>query len=251
MIKTQQAKIFIKNENDKEIFSITQKIFSILKIKDCFETIFKNNGSKTIDELEGIIKFEFKKFLVPLLLTTKIDELKQKKIVERYLEVCMSVVKETRDVIYNKFTSSSKIELELDTTLIGLISTLLNRDIYIISVKQRLPTENNIQGNIKNRKSILISSYKGKNFEYIGRLDQDKVITKNFYSNDPIIKKIYTFLFEKQKVSELYPDLVEYLPEKYRKEGYRKSCSRSPHRKNFFIKYKDEVKNFHNSDDEY
>ena len=67
----------------------------------------------------------------------------------------------------------------------------------------------------KNDKSVIIVKI-NDNFEIIGRLYKQNKIKRDFENDDLLIKKINMFLFNPEKVKDIYPELIKYLPDEYK-----------------------------------
>lgn len=137
-----------------------------------------------------------------------------------------AVMKEAEEEAFKSFVAGSEnLPEDVDTYTISVISKKFNRDIYMIDGKNRMPflnpqTVDNIKGEKggkgeKGRKSILILCIDKGHYEILGKLLPNNSIQREFEQSDPIIRKIYTFLVNPEKVSEECNDLVKYLPEQY------------------------------------
>jgi len=120
--------------------------------------------------------------------------------------------KSYNDYIKNLSDSSSYI----DSYTIGLISEKFNRDIYFIDEKTRMPYKDS-NFNIRKRKSIIVMYINECHYEIIGRLLPDNMIQREFDFKDDLIKKIYTFLCNPEKIPKEYPNLIPFLPKELRK----------------------------------
>ena len=151
---------------------------------------------------------------------------------EKCLVKILTVFEKILSLSISKITQEYK-PLSFDKKFITALSNELNRDIYIINSKTRLPT-NDYDITVLKRKSLILLSFQNR-FEFIGKLHNKSVIPE-FYHYDPLIKRIYTFLYEPDRIFDLYPTLLAYLPEKYKQleEKFTKRCSHSPNRKKIF-----------------
>jgi hypothetical protein len=120
----------------------------------------------------------------------------------------------------------------VDQETIALISNRLDRDIYFVDAKTRMPYQNaSSPDNIKGRKSVLIAYIDDIHYEVVGRLIRSQTegstgsIQREFDSEDPLIIKIRTFLCNPARVARKYPDLVRYLPREFQthRTGYSSS----------------------------
>ena len=66
---------------------------------------------------------------------------------------------------------------------------------------------------IKGRKSLVVIKV-GDQYEIIGRLLPEHRVHREFDVEDPLITRINTFLYNKNLIPSLYPNLVPYLKSK-------------------------------------
>jgi hypothetical protein len=137
------------------------------------------------------------------------------------------VLKEAEGAAFKDYVSGlQNVAEDVDTYTIGLISDRFKRDIYFLDGKNRMPYNNSsTTDNLKGRKSMIVLWIGGNHYEIVGRLLPGNRIQREFSHNDPIIKKLYTFLVKPEEIPETFPDLVPYLPREY-----RNSTSPSPRR---------------------
>ena len=128
------------------------------------------------------------------------------------------VLKEAEDSAFKDYVSGlQNVTENVDTYTIGLISDRFNRDIYFLDGKNRMPYNNSsTTHNLKGRKSMIVIWICGNHYEIVGRLLPGNRIQREFSHDDPIIKKLYTFLIKPEEIPKTFPDLVTYLPREYR-----------------------------------
>ena len=143
--------------------------------------------------------------------------------VEYYLNKLESMVQEVLDEAENSayleyIQSISDSSMEVDSSTIGLISEKFNRDIYFIDARTRMPYRDVNLGNICKRKSIIVMWTGGCHYEIVGKLLAGNRIQREFDFKDSLIKIIHTYLYKPEKISDLYPNLIPYLPKDVRKK---------------------------------
>jgi len=129
-----------------------------------------------------------------------------------------TMVKEAEHSVYKKYKSTLKDTAEdVDQQLIQLVSERFDRDIYFVDGNTRMPYKNDFSctDNIKGRRAIIILWVDSVHFEVIGRLLPGNRVQRDFGPDDPLIKKLRTFLCEPGKVASKYPELASYLPKEY------------------------------------
>lgn len=136
-------------------------------------------------------------------------------IVRKFLS---AVLKEAEDSAFKDYVKGlQNVSVDVDTYTIGLISDRFKRDIYFLDGKTRVPYNNSsTTENLKGRKSMIVLWIGGNHYEIVGRLLPGNRIQREFSQDDPIIKKLYTFLVKPEEISEKFPELVSYLPQEYR-----------------------------------
>ena len=149
-----------------------------------------------------------------------------------------TILKQTLDDVVKecKMNYIGKIDItfDVDSALVSAVSDYINRDIYIFDVSDRLIT-NEIDVPAKLRKSIIVMRLSDGVYEPLCRLINSTLLF-TFYKDDPLIKRLYTFKYKPELVLDLYPNLLQYLPEKYSKllDKFSKRASRSPKRRILF-----------------
>lgn len=139
--------------------------------------------------------------------------------------ICNSTDKFLRDLLKEAENTAFKEYIkglehvgdDIDTYTIDSISNRFKRDIYFLDGKNRMPYNNSsTTENLKKRKSIILLWIGGNHYEVVGRLLPGNRIQREFYSDDPLINKIYTFLVNPDDIHECFPELVSYLPRMYK-----------------------------------
>lgn len=133
-----------------------------------------------------------------------------KDIVNILYEMVHTISKNSRPIAYGSFLENLDSCFGwVDYWMLGLLMEKLDRDIYIIDSKTRLPYPMGDCNVYKSRKSIVILWVNKNSYEIIGRLLPDTKIQREFQADDPIIQKIYGLLCDPRLVSR-YPELLEH-----------------------------------------
>ena len=209
------------NEKSLEAYKLVTELIPLV---DGFEKIIlpnaydKSENKKISDVSESIIK-EANFYLKQKKDIKSISQEKSeyvREIVRKFITACL---KEADEEAFKKFVSfSQNITDNIDVYTISLVSKRFKRDIYFLDSRNRMPyIHSNITENLKKRKSIIVLCLEGGYYEIVGKLLPGNCIQREFDHSDTIIQKLYTFLVNPEKVSDTFKDLVEYLPEKYRK----------------------------------
>jgi|688.fasta_scaffold52326_2 hypothetical protein len=132
-----------------------------------------------------------------------------------------AVLKEAQDEAFKNYVEgSNNLINSINTYTVNIVSKRFNRDIYFLDGKHRLPYNNSsTTDHIKGRKSIVLIWLGGDKYEVVGRLLPGNSIQRDFDHDDIIIEKLYTFLVEPEKIADKFYNLVQYLPEDYKKKS--------------------------------
>jgi hypothetical protein len=116
------------------------------------------------------------------------------------------------DEVYEKVKKDckkrkQKVEYEVNEKFIQDVSEYIDRDIYIIDCDTRLP-KNYLA---ESRKSIILLNLDDDHYEVMGRLLPGNSIQRNFDFGDPLIRRIYSFLYDIDVIKKEYPYLLPYV----------------------------------------
>jgi len=229
------VKVVLSNEDDKETY---QLICELVDLKTLIATVLPKAYDSCADEnLEKSQKLILDFCLVHL--TQTLENLQsgddQPAIGDDRIEFCLRkfeamlsiVLSEADKKAYQTYLKNVKdVSFDVDAYTVGLLSERFNRDIYFLDAKSRVPYRVGDKESIKKRKSLVVIWIGGLHYEIVGRLLDDHRIQRDFDSDDPLVKRIYTFLYHPETVSARYPNLVPYLEEQEReKMGLTRSKS--------------------------
>lgn len=236
LVKTSET---LKKEFPEKEAERYELIFEMVKLNNLKTIIneFDFAMAETVQTISNLLLAEFTKYTNKQLQSyTKLSVEKQKAWLLKFSTLMTGV--SNRAVAHTQMLYNSKYPLsfQVDDMLIHSIQNELNRDIYIIDASDRLPSKN-FEPDIKKRKSLMILDLSGDKYEPLGKLINISIVS-DFYPNDPLIKRIHTFKYKPELVYELYPNLLQYLPEQYSKLGdkFMKKTSHSPKRRILFKK---------------
>lgn len=159
-------------------------------------------------------------------LREKVDKTRVTYFISKFITLIKQACIQADNSSYKEYVKGiQNSAINVDGYSIGLISNKFDRDIYFIDAKDRLPYRNgSTNQNIKNRKSIIVMWTGGVHYEIVGRLLPGNRIAREFDPEDPLIKRIRTFLIHPELVPRKYPNLIPYLPKSIRDSlGYSMS----------------------------
>ena len=123
-------------------------------------------------------------------------------------------------------------DIENNKNYLDVISSNIKRNIYFINCKTRLPYKVLKREQMNYNKSIIVLSLEN-GYESTGILLQGNKIKREFTSEDKIIKTIDNFVYEPESIKKNYPELLQFLDKKYRRNisfspSYKRSPEKSP-----------------------
>ena len=217
-------RLLIKDENnDIEAYKLVTSMIELEKgfEKNILPSVYEKCNESSLDKCKKtLVKYSLRYYMKEF---DKLDgQLEQNQInfyVSKLNSLVQAVVDEAEDSAYSEYINSLEdSSKDVDTYTIGLISEKFNRDIYFIDGRNRMPYRNSGSTNIRKRKSMLVMWTGGCHYEIIGRLLPGNRIQREFEHNDPLIKRIYTYLCEPENIQNEYPNLVPYLPKELRQK---------------------------------
>ena len=221
----------IHEDNEKNDIETYSLITEMLPLDQAFEndilpSAYKKCNDDSVSECKKTIvrlsvKFYEKEF-AKLNGSNIIGKGKILSYVNKFEKLIKEIVKEAEDSAYTEYIESlNDAIIEADSYTIGLISDKLNRDIYFIDSRTRMPYRDSGKDNLKKRTSIVVIWNGGCHYEIVGRLMAGNRIQREFEYKDPLIKCLYTYLCYPEKIPMEYPNLVEYMTKDIRKKiGY-------------------------------
>jgi hypothetical protein len=227
MVKTMVLKLLGENpsENQLNAYRILSEIISLdnfISILDIAKDKIKYKYSLSIYS-KAINRLSIEFFQTK---TKDVDHSKRtflEKLVTKLIDIVfeMSVSESFKNYILNE-------DIEVDSSLVSILSNKINRDIYFINSETRLPYNIHTENIYKRRKSIVILLI-NNHFEVIGRLRKGNSVDREFKPDDNFINKLYTLIIHPEDIKSRYPELLPCIPISY-KTYMERSSGRSPGR---------------------
>jgi len=204
-----ENKFFERLEESFEDFKI---IFSIIPLHtlelDLFPKAFDScQNDSSIDKCKEKILIIFQEYFLKLSSNNKdIFSLQHK-----FINIISLLIDEAENLSFFDFKNNlSDCSYFNDEYHIEIISDYFNRDLFFIDSKTRMPYKTFCE-NIKKRLSIIVIWIGQNHYEIVGKLLPGNKIQRTFYNDNPLIKKIYTFLCFPNNIPLFYPELEPYL----------------------------------------
>jgi len=184
---------------EKEILPKAYDMCTEENVEKCKEIIVQQTTSlaqKTFDSLGNSIDNQRKKYCIG-----------------KIIQLVEQVLKEAEAKAYKKYLENLKdSSIVVDSYTIQLLSDRFNRNIYFIDARTRMPYQiGDSTDQKKFKKSLIVMWLGGMHYESVGKLLPHNRIQREFYSDDPLIRRVDTFLYRPNLVAEQYPNLVPYL----------------------------------------
>lgn len=210
----------VKNDNvvDKEIFQIITELLTLSTLeKEVLPEIYDSCSEESLETTKKHVINGIRTKLTKLLNEAGIEDAHKNFCLDKAAMLFLAVLEEAERSAFQSYIDDlGDASTSIDSFTIGLISERFNRDVYFIDAKTRMPYQIGGQDNIKGRRSIIILWIGGIHYEVVGRLLPDRKVQREFYTDDPLIKRINTFLFRPENVAIEYPSLISYLPKDHR-----------------------------------
>ena len=167
-------------------------------IKFCSEKILKN----TKEYYSSL----FRKF-------SNVGREKVKYCVDKLMGLMKEVLLRAEEKAYSDYVDTlTSSDVMVDEYMVRLLSNRINRNIYLIDSKNRLPYELGKEEKEEKEKSIVILWLGGTQYEAVGRLLAGNRVQREFELDDSLVVRIRTFLYHPERVPQEYPNLIPYLP---------------------------------------
>ena len=204
----------IKNDSDKETYAIICELVPFESLeKEVLVKSYDKCADQNMEKSKTVILKVCENHIEKILkdMGESLDNSKKKYCLKKFVSLIESVLKEADSISYKSFVKNSKeVSIDVDSNTIELISERLNRDIYFVDSRTRIPYLIS-NTSVKKRKSIIIMWLGGVHYEVVGKLLPGNRIQREFDYDDPLIKRIYTFLYRPESIASQYPNLVPYL----------------------------------------
>lgn len=210
----------IRNDKDRDTFSL---ITDMVKLEDFERTILPDVYDKcaedSISTCREKLVSESERFYGKVFsnLNEKVDSRRIDFCIKKLGELVLEIAEEAETMAFTDYISNLKnVSVVVDRYTIGLISNRFNRDIYFLDSRTRMPYREGGTDHLKGRKSIIIMWTGGVHYEVVGKLLPGNRIQREFKPDDPLIKRINTYLCHPERIADEYPNLIPYLPKEHR-----------------------------------
>lgn len=210
-----------------ETYQIIFELIPIGKMKNILIDVYALCGNDGMEKCKIEVVKRFKELGNDVFgsLGDDLDEKRKSHCIGKLTQLITEIVEGAEDKIRSEYKEKPK-KFVLDDYAIELFSNKLNRDIYFINASTRVPYKFGVH---TGRKTIILLWMGGSKYEVIGKLLPGNRIQREFYKDDPLVRRINVFLYKPELVAEQYPNLVPYLPKEHKDKMklYTKSVSRS------------------------
>jgi len=202
-------------KGNEEVFQILCELVSLETLdKQVLAHAYDECADEQLDKCKGIIESACEKHLSETLAgLADVDKRKKQVLQDKFGKLISAVLVESDHTAYKTYLKNTKdVSFDVDSYTINLLSERFNRDIYFLDANTRMPyLAGSGEDSIKGRKSLIVIWLGGVHYEIVGRLLPGNRIQRDFDRDDPLVKRIRTFLYHPEKVASRYPNLVPYL----------------------------------------
>lgn len=204
----------LKSKNFKSIFNEISKnpVYELIPeiiLKEDILNILNSNSEIDFSKYKDEVKHSIKNYLESVDVLNQVSDNKKVELIKKNIKHIISIIiDDIKTYEYNSYKNS--ILSQDDFKLINTIMDKIKTNIYVIDSKNKLPINFNKLENNKNHKSIILIKL-DNTYETIGLLLPKNKIQREFDSDNFLVQRINTFLFEPHKVVSTYPDLLHYL----------------------------------------
>ena len=183
-------------------------LFEIISYDDIVK-MFSISDNNIFDKYKVVINHEIKNYLESLEVLKHIKDKTKCEFIKKNIITIINLILDEIE-IYIFINYKKELMDDINVKIVNIISNKLKTDIYFIDSKNRLPYIYNTSQIYKNKNAIIVLKIENT-YETIGLLLDDNKVKRTFDTNHFLIKKINTFLFEKNKIPTRYPDLLNYI----------------------------------------
>ena len=223
------VKKLTKNGELNDVYKVLTELVSFKTLTStCLPRGYDRTQDEKIDQTNIVVCEEVLEHLRGLKEMKQLGDKKAAYIEKKMHDLMSLVLDESKNAAYRSYIKGlERVSEDVDSYTIEFISDRFNRDVYFLDGTSRLPYNTcPTTANLKDRKSMVVLWVGGNHYEIVGRLLPGNRIQREFPADDELINRIRTFLTKPEKISELYPDLVEYLPRSYRSNSPRRRGTR-------------------------
>jgi hypothetical protein len=225
-------KDIITLDDDKEIFKVMFELISVDKFNKVLTDTYNKNTDICVDDTKDKIIYAFEHYVKGVLeeLGNSLDDERRNYCLDKIVLMMISITDIASNSACRDFLEDNddKSDLIVDSHILSVFSEKINRDIYFINGKNRLPYQlGDDTDNIKGRKSIILIWLGGSRYEVVGRLLPHNKIQREFETDDPLIRRINMFVYRPELIPEHYPNLTPYIEHSNKKNTSEDSKSGS------------------------
>lgn len=233
-------------------------IIELISYKDfCNEIILKSLVKFKDNNFELFCKEIYNSILNYV---TNIEKLKKSNInkKKKFVYEVQNLIRHIINYIYNieineYFSKYEDDNVNNNDYYLQMICKKLKRNIFIIDQKTRMPYKILENHKLIYNKNIIVLKLIDS-FEIIGKLLEKNKIQRDFNNNNLIIKKIKNFIYQPENIRYNFPELIEFLPKKYKRNIkfspiYKRSPKKSP--EGYKVKEEDEYYSDSSDDNDY
>lgn len=217
--KGKSTRKVIKNLiNDKtsklEYFDIIAQLIPIDIFNEILKETIMSIDVNDIDDIKTNVVKNIIKYYLNIQEIKYLDRERQKFFQKLITTMFEQIFVEAEYSAYKAFLVSLYSKAKISPLIMNLLSTKLNRDIYILNSNTRMPIEG-LDQNIQKRRSIILIKI-NDHYEPIGRLLAGNKVQRDFAFDDIVIHKLYTFVCNPENIHHCYVELSSYLPNQYK-----------------------------------
>lgn len=207
-LKNKTFKNILKQITKNPVFELIPEII----VKEDMLDILKLNSDLDFSKYKDDVKHNIKNYLDSVEILNQVTDNKKVELIKKNIKHIMSIIID--DIKMDEFNLyKNNLLFQDDFKLINTIMDKIQTNIYVIDSKNKLPHNFNKLENNNYSKSIILIKL-NSTYETIGLLLPKNKIQREFDSDNVIIKRLNTFLFEPNKIVSTYPDLLQYLEKK-------------------------------------
>ena len=207
-LSDKKLKTTIKQLSKNPVYDL---ISEIIPYDDILKILNIDNKKSLIDfsGYNDSIKHEIKNYLNSVDVLNEVEDKDRVVLIKKNIKLIINTILE--DVKLYEFNNyKQNILNKADNNLISILMNKIKRDIYIINSDDKLLCKPDKIQEYSNKKALILLKI-NNSYETIGLLLPENKIQREFESDNYLIKKFKTFLFEPDKIVTTYPELLHYV----------------------------------------
>lgn len=197
---------------ERETYSIIFEIIPREIVTEILTAVWDRTTQDSIKSCKAVMETYFEEHFSQVFSDMKDVEEKRKKFIQTKFNLLLSeIFNVSEQQAYKKFIRNNKEEsISLGLTSISDISNKFDRNFYFIDSKTRLPFPVHKPVNLA-RKNIILMHVGDEHYEIVGRLLPENRVQREFDPSDALVKRLYMFLYDQEKIRDEYPYLIPYI----------------------------------------